>query len=208
MASDRYFLGAIEKQLCHTGTMVSSLDTGIIIGYLILINIIGSWNRKSESVAGYLLNSRNTNLFMLVCSTAATIAGAGAVVGTSAEAGRTGISYGIITALALSTNMLIYCWLVPKIREACDGSGINTPSDLVLQRYGSVTHKMLSSAYALIAMTWTAVQFLAVGNLFVSLFGLTFPISLLIAYVVIVIYTALGGLLSDIISDFLNSGSS
>lgn len=183
--------------------MLNQLDVIIIVLYIVAVNVISSLKQRNKNVDDYLLNSRNTSFFFLLCSTAATIAGAGTVVGVSAEAGRTGISFGIITGLAISSNMLLYIFLVPRIRAACDIDGIRNPAELLRARCGPMSHCLLSLAYVLVAMIWTAVQFLAIANLFGQLFGFSIPQGLLLAYLVVVVYTAIGGLLSDIISDFV-----
>lgn len=183
--------------------MLATQDLIIIAAYFIIVNIIGSWKRKGSSVNDYLLNSRNTSFLLLTCSTVATIAGAGTVVGVSAEAGRTGISFGIITLVALLANMAMYTWLVPRIRSACDSDGVRTPSDLMRNRYGLGSQWCLSVAYVGIAVIWTAVQFLAISNLLSSVFGWSVTEALFVSYAAIVIYTSIGGLFSDIASDFI-----
>lgn len=169
------------------------LFLGLLIG---VGKIASSYIKTSED---YLVASRGAPLFLIVGTVFATFWGGGTVIGGSGSAFVGGI-YGVIEdpfAAGLSL-ILIGIFLVKLLREL----KINSVGELYAKRFGSATGYIASAVMIPTFVIWTAVQLLAIGKILTVLFDLNFYMSYLIAILVVVTFTYLGGLLAVIWTDF------
>ena len=179
------------------------LDVLVILAYFVLVLASGFWANRAVGLRTYLINDGSTSTLLLTCATVSTIVGAGAIVGTASAAHSSGISYGISSLLAILGNLLIFLWLMPRIREQARASNCYTTGEFLCRRFSRTPAAIFSVVYTLVAAIWTAVQFLALANLMTVMLGISLGMSLLLAALVSISYSTFGGTRSDILTDFV-----
>jgi SSS family solute:Na+ symporter len=183
--------------------MATTLDFVILIAYILLILYIGIRASRREHLEGYLANNRRTKLLLLAGSNIASAIGAGAIVGVASAAYVTGISYGLIVLISNIVGSCFFIWVAPKIKAFGDKHRAHTTGDMMAYRFGRWSRHAFAVAYVVAAFIWSAVQFVAIAQLLRVLIGVRFEFALLIAVGVTIFYTSLGGLISDIWTDFI-----
>ena len=162
----------------------------IAIGYLASKRIV---NATDFAVAG-----RKLPFFMSTSALFATWFGSETILGASDEFVEHGLS-GVIeepigAALCLILVGLFYARKIYQSNQL-------TFSDLFRDRFGSKAE--LISAIVMIPsfFSWIAAQFLALGMIFQVVFGCSLFVGILVAAVLVVFYTALGGMWAVSITD-------
>lgn len=179
----------------NTGALI------IVIGYLIGMLLIGFvvGRIKIKTSRDYMIAGRRMGLFMVAFSLSANNIGGGSTTGLADKAfGSWGMS-AIWYVLAASVAMIPLAYFAPKIRKTM---AITIP-EVVGRRFGkgsSIFSAVLNIA-ALFCLTSSQVA--ASGSVVATLTGIPMNVCLVIAGVVIILYTTLGGMIADQISDLV-----
>ena len=159
--------------------------------YMVILIIIGVFfSKRSKSFDDYFLAGRNLGIWQTTATNLASWAGAGVVIGFTGyffEGGYSMIWIAIPTAIGVYAFAFLLSRRISNIRQY-------TIPDLLELRY-SKTAKYVGGVFILIYMIGlTAANFMAAGWILNVVTGLRFEIGMIIAAVVIVAYTMLGGL--------------
>ena len=168
-----------------------------LIGMLVIGAIVGKLKIKSSD--DYMIAGRRMGLFMVAFSLSANNIGGGSTTGLAGKAfGAWGMS-AIWYVLAASIAMIPLAFFAPKIRKAM---AVTIP-EVIGRRYGksSATFSAILNIIALFCLTSS--QIAASGAVVATLTGIPLNVCLLIAGIVVIIYTTLGGMIADQISDFV-----
>ncbi|WP_230867859.1 sodium:solute symporter family transporter [Iocasia frigidifontis] len=174
----------------------------IIIGlFFVGIIIIGKIaSNKVSNSDDYLVAGRGAPLALIVGTLFATFWGGGTIIGATGAAYNEGM-FGVIedpfaAGLALIIIGLFFVKILRKLR-------IRSIGELYSYRFGAVTGYFASAVMIPTYIIWTAVQFLAIGKILNVLFDINFTLSYLMATVVVVIFTYMGGIVAVIWTDFI-----
>lgn len=173
----------------------------IVALYLVLMLGIGAWcSRKHiKGATDFLLAGRKLGLIMGAGALAATHFGGGALLGGAEYGYRYGASaiwYGVSTGIGLIALAFL---TATKFRRLA----LFTVPDYLEHRYGGKVIRLLGTSLSLVALVGIlASQINAAGRAFAILGfgGLTAP---LIAVIVFITYTTLGGLWAATLSDLI-----
>ncbi len=158
---------------------------------------------RKESLGAYFLNKRKTSLWFMTFSTAATIIGAGAVVSVVSEVYNSGISYGMILPISFVFGLIILGLVAKKIKAVGDKYEAYTLIDFFHKRF-DLKNKILSGIIQLfLLIVWIALQAVVIASLASVLIGIDYQTALFLAAAVTILYTTVGGLKIDIITDFI-----
>ncbi len=179
--------------------MDNFISLSIIVLFLIGIIIVGAIAaKKTKDSDGYMVANRNMGFFLIVGTLFATFWGGGTVLGGSGAAYNDGIMGVIEDPFAAGLALiLVGVFFVKTLRKL----NLTSIGELYSRRY---SRNVSYSANALMIPTyiiWTAVQLLAIGKIAEALFGVNFLLAFLLAAVVVVLYTFLGGLLAVVWTD-------
>lgn len=168
--------------------LVGMLAVGFLVGKL-----------KIKTSDDYLLAGRRMGLFMVAFSLSANNIGGGSTTGLAAKAfGSWGMS-AIWYVLAASVAMIPLSYFAPKIRKTL---AITIP-EVVGRRFGKVSSGFTSILSILSLFCLTSSQIAASGIVVATLTGIPLNVALLIAGLVVILYTTLGGMIADQISDMV-----
>lgn len=170
-----------------------------VILYLLLTVIIGYLSsRRIHNANDFAVAGRNLPFFMTSAALFATWFGSETILGASEEFIQQGL-VGVIeepigAALCL---ILVGVFYAKKIYR----TNLLTFSDIFRDRFGKRAE--IISAVVMIPsfFTWIAAQFLALGLIFQLLFGLSLPTGIVLGAVLVVFYTALGGMWAVSVTD-------
>ncbi len=173
--------------------------TAIVAAYLVLMLGVGVWCSRTR-IAGmtdFLLAGRRLGLVMGAGALAATHFGGGAVLGGAEYGYRYGISgawYGVSTGIGL---LALGLFTARRFRELA----LYTVPDYLESRYGGRAVRVLGAVLSLTALVGIlAAQVNAAGRAF-AILGVSSTIAPVVAVVVFIAYTVLGGLWAATISD-------
>lgn len=174
----------------------------IIVGaYLVGMIIVGyiAGKLKIKDSKDYMLAGRRMGLFMVAFSLSANNIGGGCTTGLAQKAftdwGLSAIWY----VLAASIAMIPLAYFAPKIRKTM---AVTIP-EVVGRRFGkpSSTFTAVLSVFSLFCLTSS--QIAASGTVVATLTGIPTNVALLIAGLVVILYTTFGGMIADQISDMV-----
>ena len=171
-----------------------------IVGiYLAALLAIGWWCHRTRisGMTDFLLAGRRLGVVLCAAAMAATHFGGGALMGGASygfEHGISGAWYGISTGIGL---LLLALFTAGRFREL----GLYTVPDYLAKRYGGPVVRPLSALLSLAALIGIlAAQVNAARGAF-GIIGLEGPEAAVVATLVFIAYTAIGGLWAATISD-------
>lgn len=170
-----------------------------VLGYVALQLGIGWWaSRRMKTEADYLIAGRNLGLFAVAMSLFATWFGAETVMGSSAAIAEGGLAearaepFGYFLALLLMGLFVAY-----RLRAG----GYMTLGDFFRERFGAQSETWCVIANVLVSIIWAAAQMTALSLIVASLTDLPTGLTLAVSAVAVVVYTCMGGLLGDVVTD-------
>ena len=174
-----------------------------LIIYLIIMFSVAWFFSRKQSLGSYFLNKKKTSLWLMVFSNVTTIVGAGATVGIVSEVYNSGVSYGLTLPISFIFGMFILGFVAKKIKTIGDEYDAHTIVDFFYKRFDKKTGILTAILQLFLITIWIGMQALAIAALASVLIGVEFQVALLLAAVVTITYTAIGGLKVDIITDFI-----
>ncbi len=175
----------------------------VLIIYLALMFLFAWFFSRRESIESYFLNKRKTSLWLMTFSTVTSIVGAGATVAIVSEVYNSGISYGVALPIALAMGVLVLGIFAKKIKAIGDKYGAHTIVDFFHKRF-DIKNKILAGILQLfLLIIWVGIQVVAIVSLATILIGVDYQIALFFAAAIIILYTTIGGLKIDILTDFI-----
>lgn len=173
----------------------------IVIGYLVGMLIVG-WvvgKLRIKGAEDYMLAGRKMGVFMVAFSLSANNIGGGCTTGLAQKAfGSWGMS-AMWYVLAASIAMIPLAYFAPKIRKTM---AVTIP-EVVGRRFGRFSSGFTAILNILALFCLTSSQVVASGNVVATLTGMNVKVCMIIAGIVIILYTTFGGMIADQISDLV-----
>ncbi len=179
----------------NTGALIITI--GYLVGMLVIGFVVGKIKIKTS--ADYMVAGRRMGLFMVAFSLSANNIGGGSTTGLAGKAfGDWGMS-AIWYVLAASIAMIPLAYFAPKIRKTF---AITIP-EVIGRRFGAGSSIFSAVLNILALFCLTSSQVAASGAVISTLTGIPLNVCLFIAGIIIIIYTTLGGMIADQISDLV-----
>ncbi len=182
----------MELQIIPLVIVIAYLVGMLLVGY-----IVGKLKIKNSS--DYMVAGRRMGLFMVAFSLSANNVGGGSTTGLAAKAfGAWGMS-AVWYVLAASVAMIPLAFFAPKIRKTM---AVTIP-EVVQRRFGKLSSTFAAVLNILALFCLTSSQIAASGSVISTLTGIPGNVCLLLAGIVVILYTTLGGMIADQISDMV-----
>ncbi len=120
------------------------------------------------------------------------------LLATSAEVAANGLAGARAEPFAYTLGILAIALFIARRLRA---GGYITIADFLRERYGARTEALSALVVALAAITWSAAQFYAFAAILDAASPLDFATALVAASVLVMVYTLLGGLVGDVVTD-------
>lgn len=171
----------------------------VLIVYFVLMLGVGFWaNKYNKNMTDFLLAGRRLGLGLASFTLAATYFGGGFVIGI----GEMAYDKGLVAwwnGLAGGIGLILVGLMAKKMRDLA----LYTVPDYLSNRYGSSVIRAITSILSMVALVGIlAGQVSAARNVF-AILGVNPTVGAIIAAVIFVVYTAIGGLWAATITDFL-----
>ncbi len=173
----------------------------IVVAYLVGMLVIGFvvGKLKIKDADDYMLAGRRMGLFMVAFSLSANNIGGGCTTGLAGKAfGSWGLS-AIWYVLACSVAMIPLAYFAPKIRKTM---AVTIP-EVVGRRFGKFSSSFSAVLNILALFCLTSSQVAASGSVVSVLTGIDTRLCMIIAGIVIILYTTFGGMIADQVSDLV-----
>ena len=168
--------------------MVAMMVVGAVIGKV-----------QINDSKDYMIAGRRMGLFMVAFSLSANNVGGGSTTGLAQKAfgdwGMSAMWYVVAAAIA----MIPLAYFAPKIRKTM---AVTIP-EVVGRRFGKVACNFTAVLNVLSLFCLTSSQIAASGVVIATLTGLPQNFSLVLAGVVVILYTTFGGMIADQVSDLV-----
>ncbi len=174
--------------------------TGIFI-YIVLQLFLGFYiSRFIKSEDDYLLGGKKLGYFLATFSIFATWFGAESCIGTAGAAYESGLSGVTADPFGYGFVLLLmgFFFAIPLYKM-----GLTTIADFFSKRYSNSTAQLIALIMLPTSILWAAAQIRAFGLILSSSSNLTLEISILISALIVITYTAFGGLLADAYTDLI-----
>ena len=175
----------------------------ILLIYLAFMFLIAWYFSRRESLEAYFLNKKSTGTWVMTLSIVATVIGAGSTVAIVSEVYNTGISYGIALPCGLIFAALLMGILAKRIKKVGEEYNTYTLVDFFHKRFDSKNKKIMLIFQLSVLTLWIAVQAVAMASLASVLTDINFGTALLLVAGITILYTTIGGLKIDFITDFV-----
>ena len=173
---------------------------GVMLYVLVQLAIGMLVSRRITSESDYLLAGRSLGLGLATFSVFATWFGAETVVGAAGAIYENGLSGGAADPFGYAACLLLmgFFFAVPLWRR-----GLTTLADLFRQRYSPGVERLAVLMIVPTSIMWAAAQIRAFGQVISAASAFDVEAGILIATGVVILYTVYGGLLADVLTDFV-----
>jgi solute:Na+ symporter, SSS family len=182
---------------------VSGLTIAILayVGVQLAVGVLVSRGVHTEE--DYLLAGRRLGPLVAACSVFATWYGAESCVGAAGQIYRHGLSRMSVEPFAYGVALVLVGVLlaVPLWR-----AGVTTFPDYLRVRFSAGVERMAAILHIPGSLLWAAAQVRAFGQILTAASDIDLGVAITIAAGIAVVYTAMGGLLADVVTDFMQGG--
>ncbi len=173
----------------------------MIVVYMLIQLGIGAYAARGvKNETDFVLAGRSVGLLLGMFSMFATNFGAETVMGSSAAVAEDGLAGGRADPFGYTI-----CWILMAIFVAYQlrSRAYVTIGDFFKDRYNAVIEKMVVFIILPASLIWAAAQMMAFGQILAVVSDMDVRQGIIIATTMVVIYTFLGGMLGDILTDFV-----
>lgn len=176
------------------------IDGSVVVLYFLGMIGVGYWGyRKSETLEEYLVAGRNIPLWMYVPVMSAVILGGASTIGSGGLGYSNGIS-GAWLVIWLGLGIAAIGFLISSNLANLKAYTLGEVLERRFDKYSGTVGAAIAAVYALtIAIT----QVISIGVVLSTLFEVELNTMIVVAGVIVILYTALGGMWSVTITDFV-----
>jgi solute:Na+ symporter, SSS family len=183
---------------------VGLTDTAILFAYFALMVGLGFYAQyRQQGIEDYFVAGRRMGAVTIACLWLAAWVGGAAVVGSSSRAFEYGVTGGwYVTAQAIGC-LLFGLFAAARIKRLGDRHGHLTYPDFMEQHYDGRTRLVATLTTVLAYTAYSAGQLVAAAAILQVLLGWDYSAALLLASLIVVVYTAAGGYLAVTYTDWV-----
>jgi len=172
-----------------------------LLGYVVLqLAVVFLMARKPQSESDYLLAGRSLGPWLAVFSVFATWFGAETCIGATAEAYSGGLAAVAAEPFGYALGIVAMgLFFAAALRKR----GLLTLADLFRNRWGSGIERLAALVMIPSSLLWAAAQVRAFGQVLASVSDLSFVAATGLAALVVIVYTAVGGMWADAWTDLV-----
>tara|TARA_Y100000310_G_scaffold341537_1_gene440990 strand:- start:640 stop:2001 length:1362 start_codon:yes stop_codon:yes gene_type:complete len=180
--------------------MVATLDVSIVLGYILIITLIGFWSARKQSPDAYMAHNRSLNTFSFITTVSASWIGGGAIVAYGAYIYEFGIA-GLSVYIGVLLSMILFAYYVPRLREEGHAKQFLTMADYFFARFGRRAGFVATGILIVAIYLFLVNQFIAGSAVLSSIAGWSYEVALYVCGGVVMLYLLLGGMKSVVKTD-------
>lgn len=181
-----------------------SLDHLLVYLFLLIILVVGFLvGRANKDIDDYALGGKSFATITLVITFLATAVGGGSTLGAATQIYADGVIMLVAGSGFFISHLFMAQLVAPKMERF---EGCITLGDVMGQLYGERSRTVTAIIGFLFSILIVASQSLALGYVFESLLGINRSTGIAIGGLTVVVYSALGGIKSVVITDVIQFG--
>lgn len=183
---------------------MSLIDNLILFAYLGMMIALGFYaSFRQQGIDDYYVAGRRMGPFTIACLWLAAWVGGAAVVGSSARSFDMGIT-GVWYMASMALGCLLFGLLMAgAVKNSGDRHGHLTYPDFIEERFDTRTRVVATLTTMLAYIAYSAGQLVAAAAILQVLLGWDYPMALLTAGSIVIVYTATGGYLAVTYTDWV-----
>ena len=171
--------------------------------YLLMLFAVAIYASRRQNVDGYLLNNRKTSASLLAFSNVANYVGAGATIFIVSEIAQGSLVTGLGFVVGRPLSFIVFALIAAKIRQVGRECNAATISDFFEYRFGVANRRLMSLFQLVFIAMGVSIQVIASSWLISSVLGTSYLVSAIILFAVSALYSAVGGIKADILTDMI-----
>ena len=176
------------------------LELTTLTGYLALLMWIGLRSaRQVKTSLDYTVAGRDVAWVVVLATTAATMVGGGASIGSVADVYTSGITFALITCAWHIQLIVTGVWIAPKLR----GMNLLTVAEFFGQKFGEVARQLAVVNCLIFLVGALVAQLVAMGTITQTVLDIPYPVAVLGGAAVVVYYSTVGGIRAVVKTDVL-----
>ena len=177
------------------------IDIAIVVGFLILTLVVGlGHGQKVKTIKDYALGGRNFSTAALVATIVATWASGSGFFVTLSKTYSDGFYYMFASSGMGISFFILSFWLIPRMGEFLGKTSI---AEALGDLYGDKVRFITAIAGTIGAAGSIAVQFKVFGGIFSYFLSIPGHLAIIVAGVIVTIYSAFGGIRAVTFTDIL-----
>lgn len=177
-----------------------SLNGSFIIGYIILVLVIGYLSGRKQTGADFMIADRKLSLFNFVGTSTASMVGGGFLVVYTAYVYEFGIG-ALAGVVGLGLGFILFGFFAKKLRALAHEHDFHTLADYFHFRFDKKIGHLVAIVIAVIFILFLLNQFIAGTHILSAVSGYSYEFALFISASVILLYLLLGGFQSVVRTD-------
>jgi SSS family transporter len=179
--------------------MVHSL---LLLYTVMLAHHAWTGNRKTKGLADYYVGGRNMGGWIIGLSFFATYASTNSFVGFSGRTYQWGLPWMLFIPTAIAFSLFAWLVVAPRLRAFTAAMDSLTIPDFIGFRFGSAPARVFAALIVIVASFFymTAV-YKGIGALLEEFLDIPFRASIVIVFLVVMLYTMIGGFISVVKTD-------
>ncbi len=132
----------------------------------------------------------------------ATYSSTNSFVGYAGQAYSYGAPWLLLAPSAVMFSLIAWLWIAPRLREFTASLNSVTIPDFIGFRFGSNRARVLAALITIFAsLLYMTAVFKGIGNLLEVFLEIPYEVAILLVFLIVVAYTALGGFISVVRTD-------
>ena len=175
----------------------------LLLGYTgLLAHHAWSGKRGTRGVADYFVGGRAMGPVAIGLSFFATYSSTNSFVGFSGRAYEWGVTWFVLTPFVVVMCLFAWVAVAPRLRTFTESLGSLTIPDFIGFRFGSPPARLLAALIILLAsLIYMTAVFVGIGYLLQSFLEIPYQAAILLVFVVVMVYTVVGGFISVVKTD-------
>lgn len=171
---------------------------GLVLYFLVLL-LVGFINNRNKDRRAYFLNSNKTPYWILSTSFVAAWFGGNSALISVDESFTQGLGGWWVLGGPTVVAVIVMYFFARRIRRL----GLMTQNGIVAKRYNQTAGNILSGLFIIFFITWAASQMVAIGNFLAPFIGTSYFTAVVIAVVISLLYSALGGFRGVVMTEMI-----
>ena len=167
------------------------------LGLLMWIGIRAA--RQVKTSLDYTVAGRDVAWIVVLSTTAATMVGGGASIGSVADVYRTGITFALITCAWHIQLIVTGLWIAPRLR----GLNLLTVAEFFGHKFGEGARRLAVLNCVIFLVGALVAQLVAMGTITRTILDIPYPVAVLGGAAIVVYYSTVGGIRAVVKTDVL-----
>ncbi len=185
--------------------MLTSVDTSLILAYILIVLVIGYFSSRKQSGADFMIANRELSLFSFVSSVVASGIGGTILVVYTAFIYEFGAG-ALFGFLGMMCGYLLFWYMSKSLREQAHVHDFHTMADHFIHRIGRRAGLLVGGVITTLMTISLLKQFIAGAGILSAISGWSYDVALFTSTGVVLLYLLMGGFKSVVKTDVFQYG--